>query len=177
MANPNLVGNLAAFYWQVKGDGYQTGSDTGTPDEATILADESWSDLCLVDLTYSKARTLNQVVDRCSGDQAEYTAGRMDWTVTANLNTFRIADVDIVAWNNLADVGQIVPLLILDSERDDPEVRGYVGNFLIETDATTQPSEGQITQAITFRPAAIPIADSSNYKIRAVYGLTAKVNP
>lgn len=156
--NRDFLGELAYLYYQFVD--YDT-----TQLDADILTDTSWSDLCVVDVLITRARDLREIVDRCVGDNKEYTGGKRELSISANLNTLRLSPTMVRAWHSISDQSDIISLLVLDDLRTDVEVRGMVGNFLIEQDDETQPSEGQITQALTFRPAA-----RSDYRPKRIYG-------
>lgn len=160
MANPDHLGEYSKLY-------YQTSDYDVTATDATILADASWVELCVVDVGITRARTLREVVDRCVGDDKEYTGGKRDTGITVNLNELRLTDTAVRAWQALSDQSNIVALLVLNDSRTEAAAWGLVGNFLIEQDDDTQPSEGNNTNALTFKPAARSVYSP---KVKRVYG-------
>jgi hypothetical protein len=123
--------------------------------------------LCVVDVGITRARTLREVVDRCVGDDKEYTGGKRDTGITVNLNELRLTDTVVKAWQALSDTSAIVALLVLNDAKAEAAAWGLVGNFLIEQDDDTQPSEGNNTNALTFKPAA---RSAYSPRVRRVYG-------
>lgn len=160
MPNPNKLGESSALYYQL------ADFDT-TQADAAILADAGWSDLCVVDVSISRSRDVQEIIDRCVGEDKEYVPGKRDTSISINLNELRLTDAMIRSWHTLADTSGIIALLVLDDERTEGSARGLVGNFIVETDEQTQPSAGSITQALTFRPAAV---STFTPKVDRVYG-------
>lgn len=166
MANPDHLGEYSKLYYQAA-DLDITATGGGAVTDATLLGDASWVELCVVDVGITRARTLREVVDRCVGDDKEYTGGKRDTGITINLNELRLTDAAVRAWQALSDQSGIVALLVLNDSRSEAAAWGLVGNFLIEQDDDTQPSEGNNTNALTFKPAA---RSAYSPKIRRVYG-------
>lgn len=160
MANPDHLGEYSKLY-------YQTSDFDTTQTDALILGDASWVELCAVDVGITRARTLREVVDRCVGDEKEYTGGKRDTGITVNLNELRLSDTAVRAWQQLSDNSSIVALLVLNDDRTEAAAWGLVGNFLIEQDDDTQPSEGNNTNALTFKPAA---RSAYSPRVKRVYG-------
>ncbi len=166
MANPGHLGEYSKLYYQAA-DVDITATGVGAVTDAALLSDASWVELCVVDVGITRARTLREVVDRCVGDDKEYTGGKRDTGITVNLNELRLTDAMVKAWQALSDESGIVSLLVLNDDRTETSAWGLVGNFLIEQDDDTQPSEGNNTNALTFKPAA---RSAYTPKVRRVYG-------
>jgi len=166
MSNPDHLGEYSKLYYRAS-DVDITATGSGAVTDATILGDSLWIELCVVDVGITRARTLREVVDRCVGDDKEYTGGKRDTGITVNLNELRLSDTMVKAWQALSDESGIVSLLVLNDARDVTTAWGLVGNFLIEQDDDTQPSEGNNTNALTFKPAARSVYAP---KVRRVYG-------
>ena len=166
MANPDHLGEYSKLYYQMA-DLDITATGGGAVTDATILGDAAWVELCVVDVGITRARTLREVVDRCVGDDKEYTGGKRDTGITVNLNELRLTDTVVKAWQALSDTSAIVALLVLNDARSETAAWGLVGNFLIEQDDDTQPSEGNNTNALTFKPAA---RSAYSPRVRRVYG-------
>lgn len=166
MANPDHLGEYSKLYYQMA-DLDITATGGGAVTDATILGDAAWVELCVVDVGITRARTLREVVDRCVGDDKEYTGGKRDTGITVNLNELRLTDTVVKAWQALSDTSAIVALLVLNDAKAEAAAWGLVGNFLIEQDDDTQPSEGNNTNALTFKPAA---RSAYSPRVRRVYG-------
>ena len=162
-SNPDHLGEYSKLYYQ------ETDFDL-TDADAVVLADAGWIYLCVVDVAVTRARTLREVVDRCVGDDKEYTGGKRDTGVSINTNELRLTPDMIRAWQALSDNSDIVALLVLNGDRLDAnstETYGFVGNFLIEQDDDNQPSEGNNVNSLSFKPAARSAYDP---KVRRIYG-------
>ena len=166
MANPDHLGEYSKLYYQMA-DLDITATGGGAVTDATILGDAAWVELCVVDVGITRARTLREVVDRCVGDDKEYTGGKRDTGITVNLNELRLTDTVVKSWQALSDTSAIVALLVLNDAKAEAAAWGLVGNFLIEQDDDTQPSEGNNTNALTFKPAA---RSAYSPRVRRVYG-------
>jgi hypothetical protein len=166
MSNPDYLGEYSKLYYQL------AEVDMADPED-DILADSSWVELCVVDVSVTRARTLREVVDRCVGDDKEYTGGKRDTGITVNLNELRLTPAIVRAWNVISDTTGIIALLILNGDRDaaslgaSTDSRGLTGNFIVEQDDDSQPSEGNNTNSLTFKPAA---RAASVPKVKRVYG-------
>jgi hypothetical protein len=166
MSNPDYLGEYSKLYYQLN----DLDITSPTPTDITLLADASWIELCVVDVSVTRARTLREVVDRCVGDDKEYTGGKRDTGITVNLNELRLTPAIIRAWNVISDTSGIIALMILNGDRltaNSTETRGLVGNFLVEQDDDSQPSEGNNTNSLTFKPAA---RSAFTPKVRRLYG-------
>ena len=166
MPNPDHLGEYSKLYYQIT-DYDITDSGVGTVEDSAILADGSWIELCVVDVNVTRARDLREVIDRCVGDEKEYTGGKRETSVSVNINELRLTPEIIKGWQAISDTSAIIALLILNDDRTETEAYGLVGNFLVEQDDDTQPAEGNNTNALTYRPAARSAYDP---KIRRVYG-------
>lgn len=160
MANEDKVGEGSKLYYQL------TDFDI-TDTDVNVLADVGWTYLCVVDVSITRARTLQEVVDRCVGDDKEYVAGKRDTGITVNLNELRLTAAAIRAWHVISDTAGVISLLLLDELLDEADARGMVGNFLVEQDDQSQPAEGSNTQALSFKPAA---RSAFSPKVRRIYG-------
>ena len=163
--NPDYLGEYCHLY-------YHIGDYDLTQPDLTILTDAGgdWIDLCVVDVNITRARDLREVIDRCVGDEKEYTGGKRETSVSVNINELRLTPAMIKGWQQISDESGIVALLILNDDKDitnATEVSGIIGNFLVEQDDDTQPAEGNNTNALTYRPAA---RSAFSPKVRRIYG-------
>lgn len=147
MSNPDHRGEFSKLY-------YQVGDYDVTQDDADILADSNWIELCVVDVNVAKSRATNATNDRCSATLVGYTGGKRDVSVSINLNELR-HDVDTIRdWHEAMDGTSNIALLILNDERTETAAWGWVGNFISEQNDETQPQEGDNAESVTFKPAA-----------------------
>lgn len=165
-SNSDFLGEYSKLYYQA----IDFDITDPTVTDAAILADLGWTYVCAVDVSVTRARTLREVVDRCVGEEKEYSGGKRDTSITINMNELRYDSTTIANWHALSDNTSIVALLVLNGDRLDAnstETWGFVGNFIIEQDDDSQPSEGNNTNTLTYKPAA-----GSAYTpiVRRVYG-------
>lgn len=163
--NPDYLGEYSHLY-------YHIGDYDLTQPDLTILTDAGgdFTHLCVVDVNITRARTLRELVDRCVGDEKEYTGGKRETSISTNINEIRLTSDMIKGWQQISDESGIVCLLILNDDKDivtATETSGIIGNFLVEQDDDTQPAEGNNVNALTWRPAARSAFDP---KVRRIYG-------
>lgn len=157
--NPDVLGEYSKLY-------YIDGSTDLSASDAIVLG-LSWVYICPVDVSITRARTLREVVDRCVGEEKVYSGGKRDTSVTINMNELRYDSSSIAAWQAISDTPSVISVLILNGDIADVNAWGMVGNYLIEQDDDSQPSEGNNTNTLTFKPAA---ASTSTIKVRRIYG-------
>ena len=157
--NPDRLGEYSKFYY-IKGD-------TNIIDGDAAVLGQAWNYLCVVDVSMTRARTLREVVDRCVGDDKEYTGGKRDTGVAVNINELRLTAAMIREWHEISDTSSIIAILILNSDITDPLAWGMAMNALVEQDDDNQPSEGNNVNSLSFKPAARSIYTP---KVVRVYG-------
>ena len=145
--NPDIRGEGKRVY-------YQVGEYDTTQDEATILADPAWIQLCQVEVNETNSRDLEATEDACSGDEMGYTAGRIERGFTVTLNEFRLLNSSVRTFDDLAESTGIIAVMVLDSDRDDAGTRGRVMNSLVGQNDKAGPQKGLGTRSLEFKPAA-----------------------
>ena len=146
--NPDKLSEFAKIYYQI------TDYDV-TGDDATILADASWEELCVISVSPSANVNSYDIKDRCVERTAGVAPGREEYKFDMTMNLFRQnPNFALKAWNTAMDNGDIVSFLILNSTVADTETWGVVGNFLRIDESEDQPEEGLITVNYTFGCAA-----------------------
>ena len=148
MPNPDRLSEFAKLY-------YQIGDYDVTQDDATILADSGWKEMCIMSLSPSSNINSYDVKDRCVGQITGKTPGREDFSFDISMYMFRQDQFDTLkAWQQAMDNRDIIAFLALNDERTDPNVWGFVGNFLRIDESEDQPEEGLIQVTYSFGPAA-----------------------
>jgi len=156
--NPDIRGEGKRVY-------YQVGEYDTTQDDATILGDGNWVQLCQVEVNETNSRELEATEDACSGDEIGYTAGRRESGFTLTLNEFRLTNANVRAFDDFAENVGIVAFLVADSDRDDPGTRGRVLNGLIGQNDKNGPQKGVSTRSLEIKPAA-----RTEFRSKRVYG-------
>lgn len=159
--NPDKLGEKSKFYYQI----IETFDLDQT--DALILANASWNEFCIKNLSKTASRDMREIMDRCNPDLKTYSPGRGDKGLSYELNQFRWDLTELRAYNEAIEAGNIFAILALNDERAQTEAWGWVGNFVIEESSVEEPEDGLNTESYTLKPAARSV---SNPAVRWIYG-------
>lgn len=153
--NPYRLGELSKFYWIINND-YDT-----TQPEATILADPTWEEMCIVSATKNAAVTTVQIKDRCTARRIKSSYGRTELSLSISFNQFRLTPAQKRAIDAVIQNQHTISVLLLTDERTNDETFGIVGNFILESADEEQPEEGNNTESYTLKESALSLFDAA----------------
>lgn len=165
--NPDKLGELSKFYYQITN--YNHGDAASPVPDATILADTTWKEFCIKNLSRSATKEMREVMDRCNPFLKTYSPGRSDKGLSFELNQFRWSQniADLKAFHAAVEAGSVFAVLALNDEREQTDAWGIIGNWVIEENSTEEPEDGHNTESYTLKPAALSVV---NPAVRWIYG-------
>ena len=159
--NPDKLGEFSKFYYQI------TNYDLSDSDANILTVDASWNEFCIKNLSKTATKEMREVMDRCNPDLKTYSPGRGDKGLSFELNQFRWDLADLKAFHIAVENGDIIAVLALNDEKDQTDVWGWVGNWVIEESGGEEPEDGHNTESYTLKPAANSMV---NPAVRWIYG-------
>lgn len=165
--NTDRLSEFAKLYYQI-GDYDLTAAD------ATILADASWKEMCIISLSPNSNINSYEVKDRCVGDIVGQTPGRESFTFDISMYMFRQDQFNTLkAWHQAMDERKIIAFMALNDDRTNTDAWGFIGNFIRIDESQEEPEEGLIQVNYTFGPAA---RSAYSPLKRRIYGAAAPVS-